>query len=532
LSKDRITAIDIGTNSVKVLELELTQSEISIVNSGVASYPRQSTAEKVPDEAVVDALIHLIQNKGFRTKPVAISVPRHAVTVKALADLPASAKAEDIEKMVPIQAESELPFDIADAVYSYYNVQRAPEGVSLEVVATKKASVERYIDIAERLGLKLKCIIPSAFATYGVVFDQFKDQLAGQTLAVVDIGAGVADFCIIQHGRLAFSRSFAFGGNNLTEAFEREDGISFQEAEERKMAEADLRSTEGSKLAGPWAENLTTQIVRSLRAFTGQGETNGTDALWLCGGGSLLPGLQDYLSDKLGIKVGLWNPLSKMKDESLSENEQTRFSVALGLGIIGVAGAEKTPTVNANLLPKEITEREERARWKIRTFAVAALAVLILFAAGIGFFGWRRSRSAQYESLVQKLATLERKEEIRSAKAALENSILMHQIASPYLTPLEILREMSAKLPDRRKMALTNLSIDKKGKLSMNVEANSHADVSDVIRILNETMLMDKVKLFNNVKHGAISKVSKENRPVFQVQIVCELNNKATQEIE
>jgi hypothetical protein len=221
-----------------------------------------------------------------------------------------------------------------------------------------------------------------------------------------------------------------------------------------------------------------------------------------------------------------------MKDESLSENEQMRFSVALGLGIIGIAGEDRTPTVSANLLPKEIKEREERARWKIRTFAVAALAILILSAAGVGFLGWRRSQAAEYESLAEKLAVLERREEIRSAKAALENSILMQQIAAPYLTPLEILREMSAKLPDRRKMALTNLSIDKKGKLSMNVEANSHADVSDVIRILNETKLQDKVKLFNSVRHGAISKVSKEKRPVFQVQIVCELNNKATQEIE
>ena len=532
MAKEQITAIDIGTNSVKVLELELSQTEISIVNSGVASYPRQSTTEKITDEAVVEVLIQLIQNKGFRTKPVAVSVPRHAVTVKSLADLPPSAKAEDIDRMVPIQVESELPFDIVDAVYSYYNVQRSPENVSLEVVATKKASVERYIDIAERLGLKLRHIIPSAFATYGVIFDQFREQLAGQTLAVVDIGAGVADFCIIQHGRLAFSRSFAFGGNNLTQAFEREYGISFQEAEERKMAEADLRSPEGSRLAQPWAENLTTQIVRSLRAFTGQDDTDGTDAVWLCGGGSLLPGLQDYLSEKLGMQVEIWNPLGKMRDESLPENLQMGFSVALGVGIIGMAGKERTPTVNANLLPKEITEREERARWKIRTFAVAALAVLILAAAGIGFAGWRRSQAAQYESAVEKLATLERREEIRSAKTALEKSILMHQIASPYLTPLEILREISTKLPDRKKMALTNLNMDKKGKLSMNVEANSHADVSDVIRILNEAKLMDKVKLFNNVKHGAISKVMKEKRPVFQVQLACELNNNAIQEIE
>ena len=529
MAKDYITTIDVGTNSVKVLELELTQSGIVIVNSGVESYPRQSAADKVPEEAVIDALIHLFQSKGFRTKPVAMSVPRHIVTVKTLSDLPASAKDEDIGKMVPIQVEPELPFAIADAVYSYYNVQRSPGSVSLEVVATKRASVERYTDIAERLGLKLKTIIPSSFATYAVVFDQLKQQLSGRTVAVADIGAGMTDFCVIKHGRLAFSRSFGFGGNNLTQAFEKEYGIPFQEAEEKKIAEADLRSAEANTLAHQWAEGLALQIVQSFRAFTGQ-NGNGFDGLWICGGSSLLPGLGDYLADKLKTQISLWNPLQGSEAESLPESLQVGSSVALGLGIIGIGSTEGVRTVDANLLPREVRERAERARQKMKLFAVAALAALIVIAAGVGFLGWRRSRALEYQSLTDKLAKVESREEAHKAKAALENSILMQRAMTPYVTPLEVLREMSGKLPDRRKIALTSLSIDKKGKVTMNVEANSHADVSEMIQILSEVELLDKVKLFDDVKHGAISKVTKEKRPLLQVQIACALNQDAMQE--
>ena len=115
MAKNQITTVDIGTNSVKVLQLELTQAGIVIANSGVESYPRQSATEKVSDEVVMDTLSQLMKNRVIKTKPVAMAVPRQSVTVKSLAGLPTSATDEDIDKMVPIQVEPELPFAIADA---------------------------------------------------------------------------------------------------------------------------------------------------------------------------------------------------------------------------------------------------------------------------------------------------------------------------------------------------------------------------------------------------------------------------------
>lgn len=538
MAKNQITAIDIGTNSVKILQMELTQTGVMIKNSGVASYPRQSATETISDEVVTDTLSQLIRSRLFKTSPVAMSIPRRLATVKSLAGLPTTATDEEIDKMVPLQVEPELPFAIADAVYSAYNIQRAPEGISLEVVATKRTSIERYLGIAEKVGLVLQGIIPSSFATYGVIFDQFKEQLAGKTIAVADIGAGMTDICIIQHGRLAFSRSFTFGGNSLTQQFESDHKLSFSEAEQRKIAEANLKSDEGSNPAHRWAENLATDIDRSFRAFTGERGANGAgsteeiDNLWLCGGSSLVPGLDDYLSSRLDIETSLWNPMQGMGDQSLEDGLQRGLSVALGTGIVGIAGEERTPTVNANLLPIEIRERKQRARKKITTLVAIALVVVVISAAGVGFIGWRRSQAAELNRLAESLLVLEQKDEIKNAKAALEKSILMQYMMTPYVTPLEVLRKMSENLPDRRSVALNNLYIDKKGKVTMSVEAKSIGDVNEMIQALYELEITDEVRLFDEVKQGAIQRVTKQKKPILQVQIACQLNIDAMQEIK
>jgi hypothetical protein len=162
----------------------------------------------------------------------------------------------------------------------------------------------------------------------------------------------------------------------------------------------------------------------------------------------------------------------------------------------------------------------------------AAAAILIIVGGGLALMAWRQSKSSQYNEVASKLRVLEQKQETREARAALENSMLMQQAMTPYVTPLEVLRELSDKLPDRKQIALNNLSIDNKGKVTMGVEANSHADVSKMILTLSELQLLDKVKLFDEVKHGSISKVTKDKRPILQVQIVCALNKDAMQEIK
>ncbi len=535
MARNYITTVDIGTNYVKILQLGLTQNGLFIINSGIKRYPRQSTSEKPSDEAIIDTITQLISEKGFNVRNVALSIPRHLITVKSFSGFPAAASDEDINRMVSVQLEPELPFPISEAVYSIYNLQKNQDGISLEVVASRKTYVERYIDIAEKAGMKLRTIIPSAFATYGIVFDQLKEQLSGSNVAILEIGASETDFCIIQHGRLSFSRSFTHGGNNLTQLYEKEYGLTFDSAEERKIREANLKAGLEDPLTLQWADTLKTQIIQSIRAFGGKETNGGINVLWLCGGSSLIPGLERFLSEELNINTSLLPQLQGIEQHLISDGETvqyTNITVNLGLGVIGMAGAERTPTVNVNLLPKEILERAKRIRQRF-IMAIAALAtVLVLTGAGIGFKSWYRSREALYKSLKAQIGELEKDIVTKHAEEVLKKSILMDHVMSPYVTPLEILREMSEKLPDRQKIALSNLNIDRTGKLTMGVEAVSHSDIGEVIRILSEIQVPDKGTLFSEVKHGAVSKITKDNKPILQVQIICTLNKESTQEAE
>jgi len=532
LARNQITTIDIGTNAIKIMELILTNTGVIVHNYGSMKYPRNSAGDKITDEVIVETLVQLIKDKGFKTKNVALSIPRQLVTVKGLSGLPGTATDEDIAKMVPIQIETELPFSIEEAEYSIYNVQRTTDNVSLEVVAAKKTSIDRYIDIADKAGVKVGFIIPSAFATYGVVFDQLRESLANKSIVVADIGAGGTDICIIQHGRLAFSRGFPYGGNNLTLMIEKEEGLTFENAEAQKLKIANLSSGSDEQLTYQWADALSNQIIQSIRAFTGKDSSAGIDNLMLCGGCSQIPGLAQYMSNKLGVEVNLLGSFSNVntdliRDENVNERSLT---VNIGLGLIALAGKDRTPTVTVNLLPKEILEKAKKVRQRI-VMALSAFAAVIVIAFGVLMFNnWQESQAKKYKEIEEQLSKLEKDPVIVNAKQTLEKSILMERVMVPYVTPLEILREMHEKLPSRDKLALTSFSIDRNGKLVLNVEALSHADIGEAVRILSEMEDPNNQKLFDGVDNGAISKITKDNKPILQVQITCTLNKGTTKE--
>lgn len=533
MARNQITTVDIGTDSVKIMQIGLTQNGLIAMNFGSMAYPRDSASEKVSDEVIIDTLNQLIREKGFKTNHVAISIPRSFVTIKGLSGLPISATDEDIERMVPMQIETELPFSISESIYGIYNLQQNNSGISLEVVASKRTSVERYMDIAQKAGLKVDYIIPSIFATYAIIFDQFKDEFANRNIVVVDIGAGGTDMCIIQHGRMAFSRSFNHGGNNLTNLFEKEFGLSFSDAENRKKSESSLSIGFADPLTDQWADNLATQITRSVRAFTGKDGNEGIDSLWLCGGCSQISGLERYLNNKLSIDVRTLDQLKSIENYVVKEDDvlpERVLTVNLGLGIISLGGKERASNVNVNLLPPEIIEKAKQTRKKFLIVISSILAVIIIASAGWGILAWRKTNSKSLKEMDAQIQKLEQDEVVIHAKEVLEKSILIEKVMTPYVTPLEVLREMHEKLPNREKIAFTSFQMDKTGKLTISVEAMSHADIGDTIRVLNDIKFSEDTNLFSDVKNGTIAKITKDNKPILQVQITCTFNKEAVKE--
>ena len=521
MAKKQATAIDIGADSIKVARLEQTSSGIKIVNIGIGRYPRGEDVE-VSDDIIIKTLRDVFLQIKIRSKSVAFSSPRSLASAKRLSFQTPSITDAELADMVELQAEVEIPFEASNAIYNHHNIQRTQDSVSAELVAVRKNDIERYMNIFREAGILPTMILPSTYATSVLALNQLADSETDHTTMVVDIGARRTDLCILRGDRMAFSRSFPLGGDQLTQAYAGELSLSFQDAEERKISSASLEGETPEPLVLQWAARLSEELQRSIQAFSR--DMLGVEQIgniWLCGASATIPGLVQYIADRLTIPASLWNPFSVFEvDASVELPEDLRycFAVSLGLGTNVF-----TEHVGINLLPIEERQRKERAKQRIFTISYAAAAVMLIAGLAWGVINWKNTRNVQLESVSEKLADVRKDSE--RASTILIDELVMAKILSPRLSPLDILKELSEQFPDRTKVAFTNFSLDRTQKITLMVEANSQADLSELISKL------DKSDLFEDVKSGVWSPrekgEKKEKRQIVQAQITCKLAKNA-----
>ncbi|HIE27435.1 TPA: type IV pilus assembly protein PilM [Candidatus Poribacteria bacterium] len=541
MAKKLATAIDIGADSVKVVQLEETSSGIKLVNFGIERYPRPDIDAEVSDDTIVSALRNVLSQANIKTKSAVISIPRALVTQKRLnfQTRTSALTEEEIDEMVALQAEVEIPFGANNAIYDHHNIQKSPEGMSAELVAARKETIARYLGILKSAGLQADAILPSTYAISAVALNQLASnnmevnyeatataiEKHEYTVMVIDIGAEYTDLCLLRSNRIAFSRSFPIGGDRLTKAYAKEQGLSYENAEEYKISNSNLEvDLSESVPTYEWAERLSEELQRSIQAF-GRDMLGAekVDNIWMCGCGATIPGLAQYITDSLEIPAELWNPLAAFESNlpaELPEKMKYTFAVSLGLGLNAL-----TNKVSVNLLPAEEVQRKEKAKQRLFTLSYAAAALILIVGISVGANTWISSRNAHLEEINLRLQAVQKASE--QAIDLLIDDLVMTKMLSPRVSPLDILKELSENFPDRTKVALTNFTLDRTQKITLNVEANSHAEISNLISKLGRS------KLFTDITSGQISTTEKKKgKQILQAQVVCKLSNNAAKYVK
>ena len=196
MAKNLVIAVDIGTNTVKVVQFALSSSEIRLVRTSVASYPRESAAGDIDAETISRTFEELWQEVKGGKHSVLLSIPRLLVTTRRLSDFPAAASDEQLSNLVSMQGETEIPFSADNAIFDYHDVRRRENGISVELVAAKRESVQGYIDYLQSIDVVPTGIIPSAMATAALAQPLLDGNAPEQTTMIVDIGAGNTDICL------------------------------------------------------------------------------------------------------------------------------------------------------------------------------------------------------------------------------------------------------------------------------------------------------------------------------------------------
>jgi type IV pilus assembly protein PilM len=336
--------LDIGSSSVKAVELSTSPKGFQIHHLGLAPLPPEAIVQGafLNTSAIVDAIREAVQGAPTRTRHVAVAVSGHSVIIKRI-QVPAMTS-EALEESIRWEAEQYIPFDVNEVNLDFQILDTAGAEGQMDVllVAAKKDLIHDYLQVVSEAGLTPAVVDVEAFAVenaYAIAHETGPRE----TVALVNIGAQVSNINVVSGGIPVFTRDVGLGGKHYTEEIQRTLSIGFEEAERIKIGETSA-GEESQEVVPQEVERATTsvtqtlvgEIARSLDFYMATSGDAQVDRILLSGGGSQVSGLERAFQERTGLPTGLLNPLARMESNSrydLAQLAPLAPSLSVGIGL-------------------------------------------------------------------------------------------------------------------------------------------------------------------------------------------------------
>lgn len=337
-----VVGVDIGTHSIKVVELSGSSANPRVLAWGVAPLPVDAFSENAianPEE-VGEVLGNLLVKSGIKASDVAVSISSsHAIT-KVLG-MPADVNDVELEEQVSIEALHFIPYPI-DEVNIDFEVIGKSDSNELEndvlLVACRRTIVDSYIDLIESTGLALKFVDIDTYAIERVYRSQNNlGSNSDEPVAIFDIGMSSSHLMVVDGERVIYSRHQNFGASQLIKLIRKEYGVSADEANEI-LNSAQPPGDFVTAVQEPFVEMLQQEVSRALQFFYSSSSYTNIDSIVLCGACCALEGLSGDLEVKMRAKVSVMDPVANATVQTNREGIKRiapSLSIAYGLALRG-----------------------------------------------------------------------------------------------------------------------------------------------------------------------------------------------------
>ena len=341
-----IVGLDIGSSTVKLVELKEKKGGLyQLVRIGVEPLSPEAIVDgSIMDSSlVVDAIQKLNDQTGVKGTSYATSVSGHSVIIKKI-ELPMM-DAEELDESIHWEAEQHIPFDINDVRLDYVNLTAQEElamgGETMDIllVAVKREKVNDYVSVISQAGKTPQIVDVDAFAlqnAYELNYDI--DPL--KIVALINMGAGVTNINIIARGQTVFWRDLSLGGNQFTEALQREFNLSFDQAELLKRGESvgNYSAGDARKVLDSMSGEMANEIQKTFDFFGATSSEGSVDELVLSGGCALTPNLKEILRERFGVPTEILDPFQRVQFKENDFNAEWLASIAPVLAVaVGLA---------------------------------------------------------------------------------------------------------------------------------------------------------------------------------------------------
>lgn len=384
---DRIVALDIGASNVRLgVFRALRSGGIELIDFAVESLGLEGAADEGYANLTM-AVKNLMREQGLKPGPALVSVSGQQVFSRFVRLPPVGP--DKVDQIVRFEAQQNVPFPINEVVWDYQLIGGLEGEVDVMLAAIKADISEGICRAVMSAGLEPELIDVAPLALYNTVRYNY-DQLPACTM-VVDIGARSTDLIFIEEGRV-FNRSIPVGGNTITRQIMKEFDQPFADADEIKknhgfVAFGGAYEAPSSEVADKVSKSvrsvmtrLHAEIGRSVNFYRTQQEGTGPGLVLLTGGSSVLPYMDKFLEEKLGVRVEFLNPFQNVAVGGGIPDERIAANAHLMGEVVGTSLRKMMSCpIEVNLLPQSV--RAEREMKKKFPFFIAAAFSLVLVGA-------------------------------------------------------------------------------------------------------------------------------------------------------
>ncbi len=348
-------ALDIGHDSIKMLQLEIGNSGAGVIAADKVHMPPEAFGdESVRRTFVTEQVLRMLDNGSFRGREAVSCLPSDRLHITSLR-LPESETDEirqSLRKEMTQRFGLDPDRDMMD--YLYAGAVRQAEEVKSELIlfAVDHATVENHIEMLESAGLRPVAIdaIPCAlFRSFERSLRRHEDR--ERTVVFVDIGSSTTTVVFGDRGEISFVKQIPIAGRRFNCEMAARLGVEVDEVE--RLREMVRRDKKNAELDPPTrqividtissiAEELAKEIALCLRYYTVTFRGVRVEKAFFTGGEAYESILINVLKRQLPVKVEVAEPLKGLDLSCGSahihfagdrRSKLSEWAVAAGLGL-------------------------------------------------------------------------------------------------------------------------------------------------------------------------------------------------------
>lgn len=279
----------------------------------------------------------------------------------------------DVESIISFEAQQNVPFPIDEVIWDHQIIgDKRNDAWDVSLLAIKTDQLSSLANAITQGGLRVGTIDVAPMALYNALRYNYADSPPSTLL--IDLGARTTNLVFSDNNRL-FTRSIPIGGSNITAAIAKEFSLDITAAEHLKLekgsvglggAYAESEDPNEARIAKVVRNSMTrlhAEIARSINFYrTSQGGTTPTRIL-ICGGGTNLPYMAEFLTEKLHAPVEFLNPLNNITvaDDAINTTSPPCASAIGELAGAALRNLGDCP-IEITLTPPSVARRQDLAR--------------------------------------------------------------------------------------------------------------------------------------------------------------------------